>query len=103
MPAHLSLRCLVLTATISAWGLVVPSGAAELNPANAYARVEAARTHLELGRVDIAIDELSLALESDANLAEAYVLLASAYKKDGRADMAAAALDEAKRFEATGK
>jgi len=33
MPAHLSLRCLVLTAAISAWGPVVPGGAAELNPA----------------------------------------------------------------------
>jgi hypothetical protein len=33
MPAHLSLRCLVLTAAISALGPVVPGGAAELNPA----------------------------------------------------------------------
>ena len=33
MPAHLSLRCLVLTAAISAWAPVVPGGAAELNPA----------------------------------------------------------------------
>jgi len=77
--------------------------AAELNPANGYARVEAARTHLELGRADIAIDELSQALESDPHLAEAYVLLAAAYKKDGQPDMATAAADEAKRFEAPAK
>jgi tetratricopeptide (TPR) repeat protein len=73
--------------------------ASELNPANGYARVEAARTHLELDRVSLAIEDLNQALDTDPHLAEAYLLLASAYKKEGRDDEAAAALEEAKRIE----
>jgi tetratricopeptide (TPR) repeat protein len=75
------------------------SRAAELNPANGYARVEAARTHMELGRVALAVEDLNQALDSNPHLAEAYRLLASAYKKEGRENESAAALEEAKRIE----
>lgn len=73
--------------------------ASELNPGNGYARVEAARTHMELGRVGLAVEDLNQALEANPHLAEAYHLLASAYKKQGREDESAAALEEAKRIE----
>jgi tetratricopeptide (TPR) repeat protein len=72
--------------------------ALELNPLNGFAAVESARTHLELDRADIAIEELDSALDSDPNLREAYVLLATAYEKKGRKREAAAALEEAKRI-----
>ncbi len=71
--------------------------AAELNPLNPYASMESGRTHLELNRADIAIEELNDALEIDPNLRDAYVLLASAYRKKGRERESAAALDEAGR------
>jgi len=72
--------------------------ALELNPLNGYAAVESARIHLELGRADIAIEELDTALDIDPNLRDAYVLLSSAYKKKGREREATAALEEAKRI-----
>lgn len=69
-----------------------------LNPLNGVAALESARTHLELDRADIAIEELNSALDVDPNLRDAYVLLSSAYKKKGREREAAAALEEAKRI-----
>jgi len=72
--------------------------ALELNPLNGLAAVESARTHLELDRADIAIEELNDALDVDPNLRDAYVLLSSAYKKKGRDRESAAALEEAKRI-----
>lgn len=71
--------------------------ALQINPLNVYAAVESARTHLELNRADIAIDELNDVLDVDAHASDAYVLLASAYEKQGLKKEAAAALDEAKR------
>jgi tetratricopeptide (TPR) repeat protein len=71
----------------------------ELNPSNGYASVESARTHLELDRADIAIEELHAALDVDPNLRDAYLLLSSAYKKLGREPEAAAAAEEAKRID----
>ena len=59
--------------------------------------MESARTHLELDRADIAIDDLNAALDVDPRAVDAYVLLASAYEKQGRETEAAAALVEAKR------
>jgi len=73
------------------------SQALDINPLNVYASVESARTHLELNRPDIAIEELSTALDVDAHAHDAYVLLASAYEKQGLKMEAAAALDEARR------
>jgi tetratricopeptide (TPR) repeat protein len=72
--------------------------AVELNPLNGYASVESARTHLELNRADIAIEELHAALDVDPNLRDAYLLLSSAYKKTGRESEAAAAAEEATRI-----
>jgi tetratricopeptide (TPR) repeat protein len=71
--------------------------ARRLNPLSGYAFVESARAHLELDRADIAIDELSAALDVDPHLEEAYVLLSSAYEKQGRGIESAAALREASR------
>jgi tetratricopeptide (TPR) repeat protein len=70
----------------------------ELNPANALALVESARVHMELDRVDIAIDEINTALDIDPTVPDGYVLLSSAYKKQGREKESAAALDESKRL-----
>ncbi len=70
----------------------------ELNPRNGYAAVESARTHLELDRADIAIEELHAALDVDPNLRDAYVLLSAAYQQTGRERESAAALEEAKRI-----
>jgi len=72
--------------------------ATELNPVNGFGAVGSARTHIELNRPDIAIEELNDALDADSNIHEAYVLLSSAYKKRGREREAAAALEEAKRI-----
>ena len=71
--------------------------ALDLNALSAYASVESARIHLEVDRADIAIDELSTALEIDPHAPEAYELLSAAYEKQGRKTEAAAALVEAKR------
>jgi tetratricopeptide (TPR) repeat protein len=71
--------------------------AMRLNPFNTFAIIESARTHMELNRDDIAIDELSAALDIDPGASEAYVLLSAAYKKQGRDTEAAAALEESKR------
>lgn len=70
-----------------------------INPMNVYANVESARTHLELNRADIAIEELNAALDVEAHTHDAYVLLSTAYEKQGRKTDAAAALDEARRVE----
>ena len=72
---------------------------AELNPLNGFAAVESARTHLVIDRADIAIEELNAALDVDPNLRDAYVLLSSAYNKEGREREAAAALEEARRID----
>lgn len=72
--------------------------ASELNPLNGFAAVELARTHLELDRADIAIEELNAALDLNPHLRDAYVLLSSAYKKKGRERESAAAQEEAKRI-----
>ena len=72
--------------------------ALKLNPLNTLAAVESARTHLEMNRVDIAVEELNAALDIDTRAQDAYVLLASAYEKQGKATEAAAAQDEAKRI-----
>jgi tetratricopeptide (TPR) repeat protein len=72
--------------------------ALELNPMSGFAAVESARTHLELDRADIAIEELNAALNFDPHLRDAYVLLSSAYKKKGREREAAAAQEEARRI-----
>jgi tetratricopeptide (TPR) repeat protein len=69
----------------------------ELNPLNGYAAVESARIHLELGRADIAVEELNSALDVDPNLRDAYALLAVAFKKTGREREASAAFEEARR------
>ena len=71
--------------------------ALDLNPLNVVAAVESARTHLELDRADIAVEELNAALDIDPRAADAYELLSSAYEKQGRKTDAAAALVEAKR------
>jgi tetratricopeptide (TPR) repeat protein len=73
-----------------------------LNPFNGFSAVESARTHLELDRADIAIEELNAALDLDPHLRDAYVLLSAAYKKKGRAREAAAAQEEARRIKAPG-
>ena len=88
-------------ATIRSWSnaLADYARARELNPLNPIAALESARTHLELDRADIGIQELSEVLDIDPNVREAYVLLSSAYKKQGRESEAAAALEEAKRVE----
>jgi tetratricopeptide (TPR) repeat protein len=72
--------------------------ALELNPLNGFSAVASARTHLELDRADIAIEELNAALNFDPHLRDAYVLLSSAYKKKGREREAAAAQEEARRI-----
>jgi tetratricopeptide (TPR) repeat protein len=72
--------------------------ALKLNPGNTVPAVESARVHLEIGRADIAIEELNAALEVDPHADGAYTLLASAYEKKGLKTEAAAALDEAKRL-----
>jgi len=84
-------------ATLRQWrqALADYARALELNPLNGYAAVESARTHLELNRVDIAIEELSDALDVDPHVEDGYVLLSSAYKKQGRELESAAALREA--------
>jgi tetratricopeptide (TPR) repeat protein len=69
-----------------------------INPANALPTVESARIHIELGRVDIAIDELSSALDVDPAVPDGYELLSTAYTKQGREKEASAAKDEAKRL-----
>lgn len=73
--------------------------ALKINPFNVYANVESARTHLELNRADIAIEELNAALDVDARAQDAYMLLSTAYERQGRKKEAAAALDESKRAE----
>ena len=85
--------------TARSWGnaLADYARAMELNPLNASAAVESARTHLQLDRVDIGIQELSGALDVDPNVPDAYNLLSSAYKEQGRETEAAAALEEARR------
>jgi tetratricopeptide (TPR) repeat protein len=72
--------------------------ALKLNPASVVASVESARVHLELNRADIAIEELHAALDVDPNVHDAYILLSTAYEKQGRKTEAAAALNEAKRL-----
>jgi predicted Zn-dependent protease len=69
----------------------------QLNPANAIAAIESARTHMELDRDDIAIEELSAALDADPTAMEAYILLSAAYKNQGREIESAAALEESRR------
>ena len=70
----------------------------EINPLNTYAVIESARTHMELSRDDIAIEELGEALDFDPTASEAYVLLSSIYKKQGREMEAAAALEESRQI-----
>ena len=70
----------------------------KLNPGNVVAAVESARVHLELNRADIAIEELNAALDVDPRAHDAYMLLSSAYEKQGLTTEAAAAQDEAKRI-----
>jgi len=48
-----------------------------------------------LNCVDIAIEELSVALDVDLHVEAGYILLSSAYKKQGRELESAAALREA--------
>jgi tetratricopeptide (TPR) repeat protein len=72
--------------------------ALKLNPASVAASVESARAHLELKRADIAIEELHAALDVDPHVQDAYILLSTAYEKQGRKTEAAAALNEAKRL-----
>jgi tetratricopeptide (TPR) repeat protein len=72
--------------------------ALNLNPGSVVAGVESARVHLELGRADIAIEELDAALDANPQDPEAYTLLSSAYEKTGLKTEAAAALDEASRL-----
>jgi tetratricopeptide (TPR) repeat protein len=89
-------------ATLRLWrqALADYARALELNPLNGYAAVESARTHLELNRVDIAIEELSAALDVDPHVEDGYALLSYAYKKQGRELESAAALREAGQKEA---
>jgi predicted Zn-dependent protease len=56
---------------------------------------------MELDRTDIAIDELSSALDIDPTVPEGYALLSTAYKKQGREKEATAALEESKRLRET--
>ena len=86
-------------ATLGLWRNAIEdyAHARRLNPLSGYAFVESARAHLELDRADIAIDELSAALDVDPHLEEGYVLLSSAYEKQGRKIESAAALREATR------
>jgi tetratricopeptide (TPR) repeat protein len=87
-------------ATLRSWRNAIAdyARAIELNPGSAYARVESARIHLEMDRVAIAIDELNAALDLDAKVEDAYVLLSAAYKKQGREMESAAALREAEQL-----
>jgi tetratricopeptide (TPR) repeat protein len=87
-------------ASLQSWqnALADYARAREINSGNALASVEAARIHIEIGRADIAIDELSAALDVDPAVPDGYDLLSAAYKKQGRDKEAAAAMDEAKRL-----
>jgi tetratricopeptide (TPR) repeat protein len=90
-------------AMMGLWHLALAdyASARTMNPFSAPAAMESARTHMELKRDDIAIDELISALDADPAATEAYVLLSTAYKNQGRETEAAAALDESRRTRET--
>ena len=87
-------------ASVHRWNEAIEDYAQALkrNPSNAVAYLESARVHLELKRPDIAMEELHSALDVDPHLHEAYILLSTAYEKQGQKTEAAAAQNEAKRL-----
>jgi len=61
-----------------------------LNPHFVYSRVDLAKTYLQQGRTDEAIQQLRAALEIDATKVQVYAQLATALKKEGKNEEASA-------------
>jgi tetratricopeptide (TPR) repeat protein len=64
----------------------------EIEPYGPAIRVQAAMAYLLLDRVDDAIADLEVATSLDPNFSQAYIILAEAYRREGRIDEARAAL-----------
>ena len=69
-----------------------------INPFNSTALVEQGRIELRLGKLETAVERLNSAVGLDSQLFEGDMLVSSAYERLGFADVALAAVEEARRI-----